>query len=72
MKNLSTEKSSIVFDEIIGKMRKAYLSIRFLYQNKKNGLWEEAGVKVIRGDPLNKLKEAKAGKDLETNAMGHF
>lgn len=73
-------KSSIAVDEIIGKMRNTCPPIRFLCQNKKTGLWEDAGVNVTRAKVAqafqdfhnDKVKEAKAEKDLEVNEMGHF
>ncbi len=65
-------QASIVVDEIICEMRNACPPIKLLCQNKRTGLWEEAGVNVIRAKVTQAFQYFHIAKLKEAKEMGHF
>jgi len=74
------QKRAYIVDKIIHEMRSTSPPCRFLHQNRKKGIWEEAGVHVIRKKVAQKFRDfhnAKARKvnaetDVKPNSTGHF
>ena len=70
------KKRAHIVDKIIHEMRSTSPPSKFLHQNRKKGIWKEAGVHVIRKKIVQKFRDfhkAKARKvnrnsDLVTNA----